>query len=86
MFRNILPVALLVVLLAGCGGAPEKAAVPAQGTPVAVGTLVVQPIEWPATLEAVGTVRARTSATIASKVMGHVREVRVQAGKYNQCG
>ena len=80
MFRNILPVALLVVLLAGCGGAPEKAAVPAPGTPVAVGTLVVQPIEWPATLEAVGTVHARTSATIASKVMGHVREVRVQAG------
>ncbi len=80
MFRNILPVALLVVLLAGCGGAPEKAAAPTPGTPVAVGALVVQPTEWPATLEAVGTVRARTSALIASKVMGYVREVRVQAG------
>jgi RND family efflux transporter MFP subunit len=81
MFRNILPVILLAVLLAGCGGAPEKSAAPAsQAPPVTVETQVVQPSEWLATLEAMGTVRAKTSAMIASKVMGYVREVRVQAG------
>ena len=35
---------------------------------------------WPSIYEATGTVRARVSAVIAAKLMGYVREVRVQAG------
>ena len=35
---------------------------------------------WPAIYEAAGTVRARTSAVIAAKLMGYVREVKVQTG------
>ena len=35
---------------------------------------------WPSIYEATGTVRARTSAVISAKLMGYVREVKVQAG------
>ena len=36
--------------------------------------------DWPASYEATGTVRARTTATISSKVMGYVQQVSVQVG------
>jgi RND family efflux transporter MFP subunit len=36
--------------------------------------------QWPGAYEATGTVRARIAAVISAKVMGYVREVRVQAG------
>jgi RND family efflux transporter MFP subunit len=36
--------------------------------------------QWPSIYEATGTVRARTSAVIAAKLLGYVREVKVQAG------
>jgi multidrug efflux pump subunit AcrA (membrane-fusion protein) len=36
--------------------------------------------DWPSTYEATGTVRARTSATIASRVTGYVQQVMVQQG------
>jgi len=75
---------LLMIPLAfwntGCGG-PEregKSAAPAAAVVVSTVTAVEQP--WPAIYEAAGTVRARTSAVIAAKLMGYVREVKVQAG------
>ena len=54
-------------------GAPARPA-----SSVSVVTPAVQ--QWPAIYEATGTVRARTSAIIAAKWMGYVREVKVQVG------
>jgi RND family efflux transporter MFP subunit len=45
-----------------------------------VETVTVTEIDWPSTYEATGTVRAKTTATISSKLMGYVREVRAQIG------
>ena len=67
-----------LLLLAGCGSpAPRDAA---KAAPTAVRTLTVVPAAWPDIYEATGTVRARTSAVISSRVMAYVREVRVAAG------
>ncbi len=65
--------------LAGCGEAPkEKAASTAQ--PVTVSAVTASSAAWPSIYETTGTVRARTSATISAKLMGYVREVKVQTG------
>jgi RND family efflux transporter MFP subunit len=75
-FVFLIPVA---IWLAGCGVAPEeKTAAPS--APVAVSTVTAAMETWPLIYEATGTVRARTSAVIAAKLMGYVREVKVQAG------
>ena len=41
---------------------------------------------WPSVYEATGTVRARSAATIASKVMGYVQQVSVQVGDHVRPG
>ena len=67
-------------LLSSCGREePQRSGAPA-GTPVPVHTVTAALADWPATYEATGTVRARTSATIASRVTGYVRQVTVQQG------
>jgi len=45
-----------------------------------VETVAVAATDWPSTYEATGTVRAKTTATISSKLMGYAREVRAQVG------
>src|SRR5574342_24962 len=71
------------VLLIGCGGSHEPRKAVADGkAPVAVQVLTVARSEWPAVYEAVGTVKARTTAVVSSKAMGYVREVKVQAGDH----
>jgi RND family efflux transporter MFP subunit len=68
------------IWLAGCGETPA-ARVPASSTsPVAVSEITLATETWPAIYEATGTVRARTAAVISAKLMGYVREVKVQAG------
>jgi RND family efflux transporter MFP subunit len=42
--------------------------------------------DWPASYEATGTVRARTTATVSSKVMGYVQQVSVQVGDHVRQG
>jgi membrane fusion protein, multidrug efflux system len=75
-----------LAILTSCGSEqatrPERAA----GKPVAVQTVAVAAQDWPDVYEATGTVRARTAASIASKVMGYVTEVRVQVGDRVQQG
>ncbi len=67
------------LLLPGCGSpAPSETSAPA--APVAVRVIAATPAARPNIYEATGTVRARTSAVISSKVMGYVREVAVAAG------
>ncbi len=66
--------------LTACREAPRLAEASVQPAAAAVPVVVAAPVEWPSFYEAVGTVRARTSAVIASQIMGAVREVKVRAG------
>lgn len=77
---------LLVLLLTSCGSEPARREVQAQTAPVAVGTAVVSAQDWPATYEATGTVRARTTATISSKITGYVQQVTVKVGDHVRQG
>jgi multidrug efflux system membrane fusion protein len=66
--------------LAGCGERPRETNPAGSAPPVSVHTVTAKQVQWPSIYEATGTVRARTSAVIASKLMGYVREVKVQTG------
>lgn len=68
------------IWLAGCGQAPREKAAAASLPPVSVSTATATTETWPSIYEATGTVRAGTSAVIAAKLMGYVREVKVQVG------
>ena len=76
-----LPVPAL--LLTSCGGEPARRAAQSQDR---AGSCArprpYPPQDWPASYEATGTVRARTTATISSKVMGYVQQVNVQVGDH----
>jgi RND family efflux transporter MFP subunit len=71
-----LPISAL--LLISCGTHERHS--PTEAPAVAVETARVTSQEWPLDYEATGTVRARTTATISSKVMGYVQQVSVQVG------
>jgi RND family efflux transporter MFP subunit len=82
--RGAVAAAVLVasaLALAACGG--EKSAAPASSpnaAAVPVVTVTVSAAQWPDFYEASGTVRARATAVISSKVMAYVREIAVQVG------
>src|SRR6266536_1562397 len=79
MIKYLLIPIPLFIWLTGCSNADrKKPAVSSQ--PIAVSTVTAATETWPSIYEATGTVRARTSAVIAAKLMGYVREVKVQAG------
>jgi RND family efflux transporter MFP subunit len=65
--------------------APEAQATP-QGGPISVKTVHVSEAEWPSSYEAIGTVRARVTTQVASRMMGYVREVNVRAGDRVEAG
>ena len=71
---------LTALLLEGCGQSSREAKPVASLPPVAVSVVTATEQKWPSIYEASGTVRARTSAVIAAKFMGYVREVKVQTG------
>ena len=77
---------LIFVLLAGCGSHRGVHTEAASAPPITVQTVAVQTEDWPITYEAPGTVRARTSADISSRVMGYIRDVRVRPGDRVQAG
>lgn len=66
--------------LSGCGSEPSLKAVATPVTRMRVETVAVSETDWPSTYEATGTVRARTTATVSSKLMGYAHEVRAQIG------
>ena len=70
----------LLITLTGCGNEPARKAVSTAATPMRVETVAAAEAGWPSTYEATGTVRARTTAMISSKLMGYAREVRAQVG------
>src|SRR6188474_206551 len=69
-----------LLILAGCGGEPAHKLATALAAPMRVETVAVAETDWPSTYEATGTVRARTTTTISSRLMGYAREVRAQIG------
>jgi RND family efflux transporter MFP subunit len=75
-----------VLLLTSCGSEPTRRAARSQTPPAAVQTAVIATQDWPASYEATGTVRARTTATISSKVMGYVQQVNAQVGDHVRQG
>lgn len=70
------------LLLTSCGNAPARRAAQPRTPPVTVQVAAVTTQDWPASYEATGTVRARTTSTISSKVMGYVQQVSVQVGDH----
>jgi multidrug efflux system membrane fusion protein len=80
MTKRLLLLIPFVVWLAGCGEAPREASSAAHAPAIAVPAVTAAIETWPSIYEATGTVRARTSAVISSKMMGYVREVKVQTG------
>ena len=71
----------LTVWLAGCSESPREV-MPSKNPAVAVSVVPAAEQQWPSIYEATGTVRARTTAAIAAKLLGYVREVKVQAGDH----
>ena len=71
--------ALVALLpLGGCGFEPSAETGSTPVNRIRVETVAVAETDWPSTYEATGTVRAKTTATISSKLMGYAREVRVE--------
>jgi RND family efflux transporter MFP subunit len=71
-----------VFLLNSCGNESLRRALQTQTSPVGVQIAVVGTQDWPASYEAIGTVRARTTASISSKVMAYVQQVNAQVGDH----
>lgn len=80
MTKHLLLPIPFAMWLAGCGEAPREKFSTASSPVVAVSAVTPANETWPSIYEATGTVRARTSAVISAKLMGYVREVKVQAG------
>jgi len=80
MTKNILFLIPAAIWLAGCSEAPKEKSAASSQPIVVVSTATATTETWPSLYEATGTVRARTSAIISAKLMGYVREVKVQAG------
>jgi RND family efflux transporter MFP subunit len=86
--KKLSPVLFAVVFLASCGARKEEPATKSapSAPPVPVETVTATKAAWPEVYEAAGAVRARTTGAISAKVMGYVREVKVQAGDGVQAG
>lgn len=84
--RSVL-LAMLIPLLASCGS--DKAGQPGDAgvsRPIPVTTQVVQPSAWSDTLQAIGTVKARESVTLTSKVSEVVQDVHFESGDEVRAG
>src|SRR5581483_3628346 len=79
---SLLPILAVSALLAGCGGSDSnaKAEPTAAAIPIPVRVQAVTAKPWADTYEATGTVRARATAVLSSKVMAYVRQVNPQVG------
>jgi multidrug efflux pump subunit AcrA (membrane-fusion protein) len=69
-----------LLFLVGCGTGPAHKSESPAAPQIRVQTVAVGETDWPSTYEATGTVRARTTTTISSRLMGYAREVRAQVG------
>jgi RND family efflux transporter MFP subunit len=78
MKRGIFIVAALGT--AACSRQETGAHLPQNASPVVVRTAPVARVEWPSVYERTGTVQARTSTVVSSRVMAYVRELPVNVG------
>jgi RND family efflux transporter MFP subunit len=74
------------LVLTSCGSETPQRAALATAAPVAVETASAAAQNWPVIYEATGTVRARTAAVVASKVMGYVEQVNARVGDRVRAG
>ena len=87
MFSNKAAVLVTALALIGCGQKPDaKQSEGKPAAPVPVQTTTVTQTELPQLREFTGTVKAKTSVAIASKVMGYVKQVTAQAGTHVSAG
>ncbi|MCZ2146405.1 MAG: efflux RND transporter periplasmic adaptor subunit [Bryobacterales bacterium] len=77
---------LISLTLVGCGREEPAKKQTAAATPMAVTTVTAEGSEWPTVREAVGTVHARVSGSVSSRIMAYVREVRVNQGDSVRAG
>jgi len=84
--KRILYFVPMALWLSGCGESPRENRQAALGPAVPVNVVAASERQWPSVYEATGTVRARTTSDIAAKLMGYVREVKVQTGDRVQAG
>ena len=75
-----------VVTLASCGREQPRRGAVSMAAPVAVQVVAASLQSWPQSYEATGTVRARTTATVASRVMGYVQRVDARVGDRVRAG
>jgi len=71
---------IAVLILASCTREQAASPKPSKPASIPVNAAAASLQNWPDLYEATGTVRARTAATMASKVMGYVQQVLVQVG------
>jgi multidrug efflux system membrane fusion protein len=83
---NQLIVIASAVWLAGCSKETAKRETPPPVQPVAVRVAAVASESWSGIYEATGTVRARTVATLSSKVLGYVQQVNAREGEHVRTG
>lgn len=75
-----------LLLLIGCGREPVRQPAAPSVTPIRATAIAAVETDWPSVYEATGTVRAATSATVSSKLMGYTREVRAHLGERVRAG
>ncbi len=79
--RRLVWVMVAAALLLGCSDKIEPGNTePQPGTPVAASVMVVREQAQPVIYDAVGTVKARLSATVSSKLMGVIESFNVKEG------
>lgn len=77
----VLAASILIVLTPGCSEKIEPGnRQPATGPPIAVPVMAVSNQIQPVTYDAVGTVKAKLSATVSSKLMGVIQSFKVKEG------
>jgi multidrug efflux system membrane fusion protein len=77
---RLLAAIAILAFLSGCGEAPKQKATANQSAALLVTAVAAASETWPSVYEATGTVKARASASVSSKLMGYVREVKAQTG------
>src|SRR5438874_501188 len=75
-----IPLVSVLVALTSCGSKETPRPGAARRIPAAVQAATASLEDWPEIYEATGTVRARTSATLSSKMTGYVQQVNFQVG------
>lgn len=82
----LIPALASALLLGACGGAKEPASKAEVRPSVAASVVTVSPQTVPGFYEATGTVQARTTTALSARIMGHIREIRVDTGDMVKAG